>query len=104
MRLQVWAEVDLPDPDEDETVNDYVRAFQDEYPSLCGLVADYIDDTQGDRSRPTKVIVTLNGRRVVLAMHPTVVCPDCRNVMTRTDIGRFLFVCVCGHREGDTQR
>lgn len=104
MKLQVWAEVDLPDPDSDETINDYVRTFQDEYPSLCGLVADFIDEIGSvDADRP-KVIVSLEGRRVMLAMHPLVVCPECKRTMSRTDIGRFLFVCVCGHREGDTQR
>lgn len=102
MKLQLWAEVDLPDPDPDETVNDYIRSFQDEYPSLAGLVADYVDDTIASQNK--KVIVTLAQRRVVLHLHQQMICPDCRNEMQRTDIGRFLFVCVCGHREGDTQQ
>ena len=100
MKLQIWAEIELPDPDEDETVNDYVRAFQDEYPSLAGLVADYIDDRHGDDSRQPKVIVTVNSRRVILALHPELVCPDCKNIMVKQDSGSFLFTCVCGHREG----
>lgn len=102
MKLQIWAEAELAIDEVDSQT--MVRLIQDEYPSLSGVAADFFDDLgRVDAERP-KVIVSLDGRRVVLAMHPRMICPDCRRDMMRTDVGRFLFVCVCGHREGDTER
>ena len=96
MKLQVWAEVDIPYPGEDP--NEWVTALQDGYPSLSGLAADFIEQPDA------KVIVSLEGRRVVLQMHPKIVCPECRRVIEKAESGRFLFQCRCGHAEGDTMR
>ena len=98
MKLQIWAEVEF-DGAEEDAVNEYIATIQSEYPSLSGLVSDFVDGA--DRS---KVIVTLERRRVVLALHPRMICPECKRDMKKAEVGRFLFRCFCGHVEGDLEK
>lgn len=100
MKLQVWAEVELPDDDFGETVNDRIAGIQDNYPSLSGLVADLIDGRD-----ESKVIVSCDKGRVVLALHPRLVCPECYRFMVKDDHpgAPWLFYCACGHTEGRVQ-